>query len=110
MPTDQILPSVFLLTGAFFTLIAALGIARFKDFYTRVHTATKASTFGFGFTALAVAWGFASWPIAIKLALAVFFLFVTLPVGAHLLSRAVLTRSKHRSGGPDPAPEAAPPL
>lgn len=86
------LPPSFLLLGAFFSLVAALGIVRFDDFYTRIHAATKASTFGFGFTALAVAWGLNDLGTWVKLQIAVFFLFITLPVAAHLVSRAVLTK------------------
>jgi len=91
---DVILPSIFLLLGAFFTFIAALGVFRFGDFYARIHAATKASTFGFGFTALAAAWTFDSFSIWIKLQIAIVFLFITLPVGAHLLSRAMITRAR----------------
>lgn len=91
---DTILPSAFLLIGAFFLFVAAAGVLRFDDFYARIHAATKASTFGFGFTALAVAWVSAEAVVWGKLLIAVFFLFITLPVAAHLLSRAVLKRSK----------------
>ncbi len=90
---DTILPSAFLLIGAFFLFVAAAGVLRFDDFYARIHAATKASTFGFGFTALAVAWVYAEAVVWGKLVIAVFFLFITLPVAAHLLSRAVLKRT-----------------
>lgn len=83
------LASVFLLLGAFFALVAALGVWRFPDFYARVHAATKVSTFGFGFTGLAAAMVIGTATAWVKVAAALLFLFFTLPIAAHLLSRSV---------------------
>jgi len=82
------LPSIFLLLGAFFCLVAAAGVLRFGDFYARVHAATKASTFGLGFTVLAAAASLGSFQAWAKAAVALMFLFMTLPVSAHLLAKA----------------------
>jgi len=84
-----IIASAFLLIGGFFALIAALGVFRFPDFYARIHAATKASTFGFGFTALAAALSLGTASAWIKAIAAIAFLFMTLPVAAHLLARSV---------------------
>jgi multicomponent Na+:H+ antiporter subunit G len=92
-----ILASVFLLIGGFFALVAALGVFRFSDFYARVHAATKASTFGFGFTLLAAAMVLGTASAWSKAALALAFLFITLPVAAHLLSRSVKSSAKQVS-------------
>lgn len=83
------LMSVLLLAGAFFSLVAALGIFRFADFYARVHAATKASTFGFGFTGIAAALALGTFSSWVKVLAAIAFLFITLPVAAHLLARSV---------------------
>ena len=40
--------SVLILTGAIFTFIGSLGLARLRDFYTRLHGPTKATTLGVG--------------------------------------------------------------
>ena len=37
-----IVTAVLLLAGAFFALVAAIGIARLPDLYTRMHAASKA--------------------------------------------------------------------
>lgn len=38
----------FVLVGATFTLIGSIGLVRLKDFYTRLHGPTKATTLGVG--------------------------------------------------------------
>ena len=97
------LASIFLFLGAFFCLVAALGVVRFRDFYARVHAATKASTFGLGFTVLAAAAELGTVSAWAKAALALVFLFLTLPVSAHLLARAYRT-NEARSSKPDTPP------
>lgn len=82
--------STLLLLGAIFSLIAALGILRFKDFYARIHAATKASTFGIGLTGIAAALAIGTPSAWVKMLFTVFFLFITLPIAAHLLGRSVL--------------------
>ncbi|MBC2595263.1 monovalent cation/H(+) antiporter subunit G [Ruficoccus amylovorans] len=93
-----VIASFCLLVGGFFSLVAALGLYRFPDFYSRIHAATKASTFGLGFSALAVALALGTFSAWLKMLAAVLFIFVTLPIAAHLLSRSVLTREKPRDG------------
>lgn len=88
----SILASIALLLGGFFSLVAAFGVYRFRDFYTRIHAATKATSFGVGFSALAAAIVFNEPAIWGKMLLVIVFLFITLPIGAHLLGRAVRSR------------------
>lgn len=85
----EIIASILLLIGGFFSLVAALGVYRFPDFYSRLHAATKASTFGIGFAALAAALLMGTFTAWFKMLAAIGFLFITLPIAAHLLSRAV---------------------
>jgi multicomponent Na+:H+ antiporter subunit G len=92
MSVSNIIASVFLLIGGLFSLVAALGIFRFKDFYSRVHAVTKASTFGFGFAVISLALTFSTVSAWAKVLAAIVFLFATLPIGAHLLSRAFLSK------------------
>lgn len=74
--------------GAFFSLVAAIGINRLPDLYTRMHAASKAGTIGSGLLLLAV--GVHAADLAtLSRALAGFFFFVlTAPVSAHLLAKA----------------------
>lgn len=86
--------SIFLIIGGFFAFVASLGVLRFQDFYARIHAATKASSFGFGFSALAAAVAFGSVSAWVKMLAAVAFLFVTLPIAAHLLGRSYRSKIK----------------
>ena len=45
--------SVLLVVGSLFSLLAALGLLRFPDLYTRMHAASKAGTVGSGLLLLA---------------------------------------------------------
>jgi multicomponent Na+:H+ antiporter subunit G len=83
-----VVTAVLLLAGAFFALVAAIGIARLPDLYTRMHAASKAGTVGSGLLLLAA--GLYSGELAVLArALAGFLFFIlTAPVSAHLLARA----------------------
>ena len=83
-----VLVAVLLIVGAIFSLLAAIGILRFPDLYTRMHAASKAGTIGSGLLLLAA--GVHSLDVAILIrALAGFFFFVlTAPISAHLLAKA----------------------
>jgi len=84
--------SVLILTGAVFTFIGSLGLARLRDFYTRLHGPTKATTLGVGSLLVASALYFSTRGEGISLheVLVTLFLFMTAPVSAHLLAKAAL--------------------
>jgi multicomponent K+:H+ antiporter subunit G len=84
--------SLLIITGAVFTFIGSLGLLRLKDFYTRLHGPTKATTLGVGCILLASALYFSLYSDEISLheILVTLFLFVTAPVSAHLLAKAAL--------------------
>ncbi|RUL99819.1 monovalent cation/H(+) antiporter subunit G [Rhizobium chutanense] len=88
---DYILAAVaalLLIAGALFALVAAIGLVRLPDLYTRMHAASKVGTVGSGLLLLAA--GLYSEDLAILArAIAGFvFLLLTAPVSAHLLARA----------------------
>jgi multicomponent Na+:H+ antiporter subunit G len=93
---------VFIGIGLFFNFVGAFGLHRFPDMYTRLHAATKCTTFGSIFLILAVivqsvgiwAQGETSQSImCIHSVLALVALLVTNATGAHAMARAA-----HRSG------------
>lgn len=88
----DILLSLLILTGAVFTFIGSLGLARLRDFYTRLHGPTKATTLGVGCLLIASAVYFSVRDEGISLheVLVTLFLFITAPVSAHLLAKAAL--------------------
>lgn len=82
------LGDILLVAGAAWMLLAAIGILRFEDTYARMHALTKASTLGL-MLVLAGAGVHLSARDSGQLALVGVFAFITAPVGAHLISRAV---------------------
>ncbi len=77
-------------TGVLFTVVTTIGILRLPDAYTRSHAASKSTTFGVLSILLGVFLHF--WLIeghfSIQLILGIVFLFITSPVGGHLMGRA----------------------
>lgn len=84
------LAAVLLVLGSLFSVIAALGILRFPDVYTRLHAASKAGPLGAGLILLGVACAAGDWSIAVRCVLGFLFLILTSPVSAHLLARSAL--------------------
>lgn len=84
----DVLTAVLLLAGAALGLIAAIGVVRMPDLYTRMQAATKASALGTGLMLLAVAVHFAQFSVATRAMAVVAFLILTAPVAAHMLARA----------------------
>jgi len=88
----ELLLSILILIGGAFTLIGSLGLLRLRDFYTRLHGPTKASTLGVGSLLIASAIFFSHHDEGLSLheILVTVFLFITAPVGAHLMAKAAL--------------------
>lgn len=84
--------SFLIVTGAAFTFIGSLGLARLRDFYTRLHAPTKATTLGVGSLLIASALYFSTRGDGASLheVLVTLFLFITAPVSAHLLAKTAL--------------------
>lgn len=103
----DILLSLLILTGAIFTFIGSLGLARLRDFYTRLHGPTKATTLGVGCLLIASAIYFSVREdgVSVHEILVTLFLFITAPVSAHLLAKAAL-HLKVTSLAPTPTPDA----
>lgn len=80
--------ALVMVVGASFSLLAAIGLIRFPDLYTRMHAASKAGTIGSGLLLFAA--GLHSLdPAIFARALAAFVFFVlTAPISAHLLAKA----------------------
>jgi multicomponent K+:H+ antiporter subunit G len=96
------LAGALLVIGALFALIGSWGLAKLSDFYRRLHGPTKASTLGVGCILVGACLFFASrGQLGIQQALIAVFLFITAPVGAHLLVKAALRR---RGDSPRPPP------
>ena len=90
--TLELLLALLIIVGAGFTLIGSLGLLRLRDFYSRLHAPTKATTLGVGslLIASAVFFSFQDDGISLHEVLVTLFLFITAPVGAHLMAKAAL--------------------
>jgi len=88
----EFLVSLLILIGGCFILIGSLGLLRLRDFYSRLHAPTKATTLGVGSLLIASAVFFSHQEEGLSLheVLVTLFLFITAPVGAHLMAKAAL--------------------
>lgn len=77
-----------ILGGAFFTLVAAIGLVRLGDVYMRMHAASKAGTLGSGLLLLSIAVDSSEIDVIARAIIGVVFFLLTAPVSAHLLARA----------------------
>lgn len=86
----EIAASILLLIGTGFTLIGSIGLVRLPDFYTRMHAPTKATTLGVSGVLAAAALTIPGGVLAVglKSLLVIVFLFLTAPIGAHMMGRA----------------------
>lgn len=90
-PLTEYVLSALVLVGATFTLIGSLGLARFQDFFTRLHAPTKATTLGVGCLLIASSIFFSTTgELSLHEVLVSLFLFITAPISAHLLAKAGL--------------------
>ncbi|MEM9657767.1 MAG: monovalent cation/H(+) antiporter subunit G [Planctomycetota bacterium] len=88
----QLLATLLVLSGAFFCLVASIGIVRFEDVFMRMHAASKAGTFGAGLPLIGAALILWEMSAALRALSTVAFLLLTAPIAAHLLARAAYRR------------------
>ncbi len=80
--------AILLVLGASFMFVAALGIIRLPDVFTRMHATTKASSFGTGLMLVSMILYFRQPYIFVESILVIIFIFFTAPVASHMLGRA----------------------
>lgn len=81
----------FLVIGGAWYVLAAVGVIKFDDTFSRMHAGTKAATLGLVLVLLGTSLRLGG-PPAAKLAVVAVLGFLTIPVGAHLIGRAVHVR------------------
>lgn len=86
----ELLISLLIIVGVIFNFFGTVGLLRFPEIYSRMHAITKSSTLG----VICILLGSFVYFIAeegivsAKLLLGIVFLFLTAPVGAHMIARA----------------------
>jgi multicomponent Na+:H+ antiporter subunit G len=80
--------NVLLLTGAVLMLLAALGVLRLPDVYSRMSATSKSATLGVALALLAAAWHFGTAQVAGQALVTALFVYLTTPIAAHRIARA----------------------
>ncbi len=78
--------------GVFFTFVAAVGVLRLPDVYSRSHAVTKADTLGVGCSILAVALYFGTPGEVFRAIVLLLFVYYTNPTAAHAITRSAYSR------------------
>ena len=97
MSVIDIVAAGFLLTGTLLALIAAIGLVRFDDLFSRMHAATKPQTLGLICIMIGVALRLQTVAAVTTVVLIICFQLLTAPVASHMVGR-----SAHRIGLIDP--------
>ena len=84
----DIVTSALWLTGSLFALLAAVGVFRMPDVFTRMQTSTKASTLGLGCLLIGALLQTGDLGSAIRAVSIGAFVWLTASVSAHVIARA----------------------
>jgi len=77
-----------LLAGASLMLLAAVGVLRLPDVYSRMSATSKSATLGVALVLFGAAWHFGGADLAGQALVTVVFLYLTTPIAAHRIARA----------------------
>ena len=84
----DIVTAVLWLAGSGFALLAAVGVLRMPDVFTRMQASTKASTLGLGCLLIGAALQMGDFASFIRAASIGAFVLLTTPVAGHVIARA----------------------
>jgi multicomponent Na+:H+ antiporter subunit G len=84
----DVVTGVVWLAGSVFALLAAVGVLRMPDVFTRMQASTKASTFGLGCLLIGAALQMGDFASFIRIASIGAFVLLTTPVAGHVIARA----------------------
>lgn len=91
----------FLVAGAIFILLAAVGVIRFRDVYARMHAAAKGPALGVLLIGVGTVLTIRTVVAAVAVVLVVVLKFIAVPVGTHMLARAVYRHERAPVSGVD---------
>lgn len=95
MSAIEILSAFFLLSGASFAVLGAIGINRFDNVFARMHAQTKPVTLGLLLIALGTVLQLSKTGDIFKIGLAVLLQFITAPLGMHVLGRSAYSNDEY---------------
>lgn len=93
MSLVEVIASLMLLAGAFFSLVGIVGMIRLPDVYSRIHASGKVATLGI--LGLLAGAALLLPEVALKALALALFLVITSPVASHAIAAAA-----HRQGVP----------
>lgn len=80
--------ALLMVLGSLFLLVSALGVVRFPDSLARAHALGVGATLGAPLVLIGVVLGLSDLGAGAKALLTIVFVFLTSPVGSHMLGRA----------------------
>lgn len=89
----EVIAGILALLAGGFSLVAAIGVLRFPDALSRMHASSKVGTFAGSLALFAAAVHLAEVSATTRVVIAIVFLMLTAPIGAHLLGRAAAWRA-----------------
>lgn len=89
-----IIGGTFIFGGLFFFLVGTIGILRFPDVFTRIHSAAKCDTLGVLLTITGLIIFNGLNVTSLKLFLILIFIWITNPTATHLIGNAQYTVNK----------------
>lgn len=92
---------IVLVIGAFFILLAAVGVVRFDDTYARMHAASKGPALGVLLIGMGAILTIRSVAATVAIVLVIVLQLITGSVGSHMLGRSVYRALRPRLDGPD---------
>ena len=88
MEVKTIVAAVLIAIGVFFMVVAAIGVVRFPDFYTRMHPAGKGDTLGQAVVILGLMVYDGFTMVSLKLLIIMLFIFLANPTATHFVAKA----------------------
>lgn len=86
----EILSWIFIVLGSFFTIVGAVGMVRFPDFWSRLHAASITDSGGVILLILGMCIQAGFTLITVKLIVIGIFLFITGPTSTHAIANAAM--------------------
>lgn len=93
---NEIIISVFLISGSLLIFIASIGILRLPDIYMRMHASTKATSLGVMLLLTGAMIYYPTFSVIFKSLAVIVFLYLTIPVSANLLGKSALEVNAYR--------------
>lgn len=96
---NDILIMVLSTIGALIILSTSIAMFRNRDVYLRINVTTKTATLGLGLILASAAIYFQAYSVTTRVLVTIVFVFLTAPIGGHMLARAAyLTKTKKWEG------------